>query len=262
MKNITIITLLLLLPVFAFAQSDVQITDFEVTDSGTSTTDTDTTDGDTRDVEIIDLSSDTSDDPTSDEGTDTDEPVLMGDTPNTDTTTTDPGERVMQPEFGADAEGDTSAAQHNQSDLDFLRESAGVSASAAEVRGWDIKKKESFLSDVKEHAEVNSATDLENFAKGVLLRDNSIDAIDIKADKIKVNHRAPVKFLGLFSTTLPAETEVDKQGRVKVKFPWYGFLFSGKLSASDVEASLEDSEAASNPISKAAGVLNTLVNLL
>ncbi|MDX1607753.1 MAG: hypothetical protein R3251_00885 [Candidatus Spechtbacterales bacterium] len=226
-----------------------------------NTIDSDASTTDVREVEMVDISSDTTDDPTTTDEGDPDEPVITRDIPNTDTT--DTGERVMQPEFGTDAKSDVS--QNNQSNLDFLRERADVSASAVEVRGWDPEKKESFLRDVKEHAEVKNEQDLENFAKGILLRDENIDSIDIAADKIKITHRTPVKFLGIFDATLPASTEVDKQGRVKVKFPWYGFFFSNKLSATELETNLKEGGINSgehkNPISKAVGVLNTLVDL-
>lgn len=118
--------------------------------------------------------------------------------------------------------------QHNETDIDFLAK--GVSASAVEVRGWDTAKKKEFLTSVKAHAQVKSGQDLENFAKGVLLKDENVEEISSDEDSVEVRYRVPAKFLGLFATTLPVEVVAEKaQGGlgagVKVKFPWFRFLF-------------------------------------
>lgn len=161
------------------------------------------------------------------------------------------GERVMQPEYGAEAKAQQQAqAQYNQSDLDFLRARAGgVAVSAVEVRGWDSEKKQQFMAEVKSHAEVRSEQDLEHFAQGILLEYEQIESVDINYDQIRTRHRQKAKFLGLFNSEIDQETTITfgdgEHGRVpqqvKVKYPWYRFLFkidSGQ-SADNIEQQLD-----------------------
>lgn len=125
--------------------------------------------------------------------------------------------------------------QRNETDLEFLRDRAsGVSVSAVEIRGWNPQKKEEFLVTVKEHAELQSEQDLENFATGVLLKDKNIKSAELSEDSIDIEYSVPAKFLGIFNGSIKVnisakkggeEIETDKYGRVKVKFPWYRFLF-------------------------------------
>jgi hypothetical protein len=146
--------------------------------------------------------------------------------------TANTGERVMQPDFGAGTtDTEEEVVQYEESDLDFLRERAAeVSVSAVEVRGWDIKKKEAFLETVREHAQVRSGEDLENFAQGVLLRHEEIDSIETNAASVSVRSRAPARLFGIFRTSIEHETTItfgdgQRGSRVKVKFPWMRFLY-------------------------------------
>ncbi len=106
-----------------------------------------------------------------------------------------------------------------------------VAVSKVTVRGWDPKKKEEFLSTVKDWAELKSGQDLENFATGVLIKDQNVESISMNFEKIKVDYKMPAKFLGLFNASLTAHTEVDTDSRVKVKFPWLAFLYTKPASA-------------------------------
>lgn len=117
-----------------------------------------------------------------------------------------------------------------------------VSVSAVEVRGWDPKEKQEFLATVKTHAQVQSGQDLENFAKGILLEDENVEKISSDEDSVEVRYRVPAKFLGLFEASIPVEVVAAKAqgelgGGVKVRFPWYRFLFGIEDEVS--ETSLE-----------------------
>lgn len=192
--------------------------------------------------------------------------VILDSDVNEQTDTT-PGERINRPDFGGGMQGGEQVApsqtpviaapsaaeetkesgekagtedinigvgelqetQRNESDLEFLRTRADVSVSAVEVRGWDPEKKDALLRDVKDHAEVRSGEDLENFATGVLLEHESIDSIETTATSVKLERRVPAKLFGIFDTRIEQETTVrfgdGEHGRVKVKFPWHRFLY-------------------------------------
>src|SRR3989344_3682463 len=105
-----------------------------------------------------------------------------------------------------------------------------VSVQAVEIRGWDATQKQEFLATVKAHAQVRSEQDLENFAKGVLLKDENVEEISSDEDSVEVRYRVPAKFLGLIDATLPvivvaAKAQGELGGGVQVHFPWYSFLF-------------------------------------
>jgi hypothetical protein len=131
------------------------------------------------------------------------------------------------------------AAQHNESDLDFLHGTA-VSVAAVEIRGWDAQQKKEFLAAVKAHAQVQSGEDLENFAKGVLLENAAMEEILLNFEKIKMRHRASGKLFGFIPLSFSQEVEIDTEGedigRVKVKMPWYSFLVKTDVAASELEA--------------------------
>src|SRR3989344_2171914 len=64
-----------------------------------------------------------------------------------------------------------------------------VSVQAVEIRGWDATQKQEFLATVKVHAQVQSGQDLENFATGVLLRDENVDEVEGSEERVEVSYR-------------------------------------------------------------------------
>lgn len=109
-----------------------------------------------------------------------------------------------------------------------------VSVEAKDIRGWSEQEKSDFLQTVKTHAQLQSGNDLENFAKGVLVRDENVDSVTADDDSVEVDYKLPAKFLGIFKTQISAMTDVsfdtDKSGNgpkeVTVKFPWYRMFYS------------------------------------
>ena len=164
---------------------------------------------------------------------DPDRPVTTGSVPSTNAQK-ESGEKAGTEDINIGV-GELQEAQHNQPDLDFTRERARISVSAREVRGWDPERKEAFLADVREHAEVRSSEDLENFALSVLLRDEQVENLSFNYTEIKMSYRFPAKFLGIFNATLPAETHVDEMGRVKVKYPWYRVFYGKFVKIGDIK---------------------------
>ena len=130
--------------------------------------------------------------------------------------------------------------QHNESDLDFSRKNT-ISAEAREIQGWDEKKKSDFLETAKEYSQVKSGQDLENFAKGVLLKDEKVKSIQADEEKVEMEYKMPARFLGIFSASLAARAKIARDGSVKVAYPWYSFLFKKLVAANDIKSEAEAS---------------------
>ena len=130
--------------------------------------------------------------------------------------------------------------QHNESDLDFARKNT-ISAEAREIQGWDEKKKSDFLETAKEYSQVKSGQDLENFAKGVLLKDEKVKSIQADEEEVEMEYKMPARFLGIFSTSLAARAKIARDGSVKVAYPWYSFLFKKLVAANDIKSEAEAS---------------------
>ena len=130
--------------------------------------------------------------------------------------------------------------QHNESDLDFARKNT-ISAEAREIQGWDEKKKSDFLETAKEYSQVKSGQDLENFAKGVLLKDEKVKSIQADEEKVEMEYKMPARFLGIFSASLAARAKIARDGSVKVAYPWYSFLFKKLVAANDIKSEAEAS---------------------
>ena len=161
------------------------------------------------------------------------------------------GESASEPDDTAVTEGNAEISQYNETDLDFVRaRGSSVSVDAVEVRGWDEQRKADFLREVKKHAEIQSGQDLENFARGVLLRDENVDEVELGEDDVRMDYRLPAKFLGIFPASIRARTTVqtnqaddtnsDKFGRVKIKFSWYHVFFKKFVSEDELEQEIND----------------------
>jgi hypothetical protein len=142
--------------------------------------------------------------------------------------------------------------QNNETNLDFIRERAGETDSVTpglilkgkkirenyksdvEVRGWDPKEKKVTLqaSDIQEYK------DLEDYSQALVISDNNIKNVEIVEGDVMLTYQQPVKFLGLFRTTMQQTASVDEAGRVKVRFPWYGFLFKKEVDTTTVSENI------------------------
>jgi len=109
-----------------------------------------------------------------------------------------------------------------------------ISAEARKIRGWSESEKKDFLTTVKTHAQLKSGQDLDNFAKGVMIKDEKVEEVETNESVVEVRYKLPAKFLGVFGVDLSAivnvKFETKKTGRgpkeVTVKFPWYRMFFS------------------------------------
>ncbi|PIQ66573.1 MAG: hypothetical protein COV96_00805 [Candidatus Zambryskibacteria bacterium CG11_big_fil_rev_8_21_14_0_20_42_18] len=116
-----------------------------------------------------------------------------------------------------------------------------VVVEAGEVRGWDPEEKEVFLQTVKTHAELRSGQDLENFARGVLLEDENMEKLEIAEDGVKIGYHLPAKLFNIFETSFRTQVEIKSDSNVKVKFPWYSFLYKKYAVSEELEAELRAS---------------------
>ena len=83
-----------------------------------------------------------------------------------------------------------------------------VSVAAKYMRGLDSDAKAKFLLTVKSSAELRSGQDLDNFAKGVLLKDENVKEVEAKDNHVSVTYKMPAKFLGIFVTDLSAVANI------------------------------------------------------
>src|SRR3989344_887226 len=111
---------------------------------------------------------------------------------------------------------------------DNQQSGVSVDAKAKNVDGWSADQKEQFLLNVKSYAEVRSGQDLENFATGILLRDQNVQSAEATSDNhVVVKYKMPAKFLGIFSTEINTTADVllddSVQGNVRkevtVRYP-------------------------------------------
>lgn len=113
-----------------------------------------------------------------------------------------------------------------------------VSIMARELRGWAADEKQAFLATVKTQAEVKSEQELENFAKGVLLKDENVKSVALSQEKMSISYEMPARFLGIFPTSLTMRAEVATDGTVKIALPWYAFLFKKLFAMGDIKSEM------------------------
>jgi len=97
------------------------------------------------------------------------------------------------------------------------------SGSKVEVRGWDMTDKR----EITDARAVRSGDDLRSLISTRLEADKHIARVRVRDDEVRVRYSIPSRFLGIFPTTVPVEATAGLDARVKIKFPWYRFLFGG-----------------------------------
>lgn len=144
--------------------------------------------------------------------------------------------------------------QHNETDLDFVTKPAAgtVAPSVAtstpshattdfliklppiegETEGkgnveheWKVEEGESVADTEEAEALEHARAVLEEGAKAA---DQAIESLSLNYEKITTRVRHEVKLFGVIPVTALATVEIDTEDRVKVRFPWWAFLASGK----------------------------------
>lgn len=126
--------------------------------------------------------------------------------------------------------------------IDQSRFKGGINIAVGDVNGLTEEEKQTFLAQVKAHAEVQSEQDLQNFARGVLLENAAMEEMSLNFEKIKTKYRSSGKLFGFLPVSFSQEVEVDTEGddfgRVKVTMPWYSFLLKPDVPAAELESAI------------------------
>lgn len=109
-----------------------------------------------------------------------------------------------------------------------------------ELRGWDPKKKEEILGLAPRRAdEVDDDTDFAFLVMQTAHDDAAMESISFNFEKIDIAYQSSGKLLGfipiIFTEDIELDTDGDDAGRVKVRLPWFSFLVSEDVRASEVE---------------------------
>jgi len=93
---------------------------------------------------------------------------------------------------------------------------------------------------------INDNNDLEAYNKIVVEKRPAI--LDIQSDEksVQVTYTQPGKFLGIFNTYLNGKVSVESNGKVKVKLPWYSFLFTKNTNQVKKQLSLTLGDASAS----------------
>lgn len=74
---------------------------------------------------------------------------------------------------------------------------------------------------------IQSNADLTAYNNLVVQARPAVTAVNVNSDNsVDVHYSQPAKFLGIFSTSLSGDVNVDAQGNTKVHLPWYAFLYA------------------------------------
>ncbi len=84
---------------------------------------------------------------------------------------------------------------------------------------------------------VRTQADLKAFAASELRNDENFSSLDIDEGEITIKYKQPAKFLGFLSTKVNVVVEVNSDGTVDIKYPWYSFLST--TNKTDLEAAIE-----------------------
>ncbi len=87
--------------------------------------------------------------------------------------------------------------------------------------------------DLSESSQVKNSADLKLFASTLLKHDSLIKQIAISKENIGVDYKTHGRFLGFIPVSITAKTEINADGEVSVRYPWYGFLVYKKSKITD-----------------------------
>jgi hypothetical protein len=111
----------------------------------------------------------------------------------------------------------------------------------SKVRGWDPKTKEEIVGLAPtDSSGVRNLDDLSLFTARSITQDDNIEDVTMTENSVTVEYDQPGRLLGFIPAQLTAETTVtfgdgEQGARVKVKFPWYSFLYRKSISISELE---------------------------
>lgn len=102
-------------------------------------------------------------------------------------------------------------------------------------------------AEVSVPSAVHTQADLSAYASSAVRADKNIDGVVLSDSGVMVRYMQPAKLFGFIPVSVTVTTEVDNQGHVAVKYPWYRFLVSvgdkDKLEA-DIQSRVDAALAA------------------
>lgn len=117
-----------------------------------------------------------------------------------------------------------------------------ISAAAKDVRGWNPTEKQQFLANVKTFAQVQSGQDLEQFAQGVFLKDENITDVHYSNSELSIEYKGKAKLFAFipfkYTHRVVVDTNAPASNRVKVHFPWYGFLLKSGIDPEFIKTAI------------------------
>lgn len=126
-------------------------------------------------------------------------------------------------------------------DNEFL-EGNVIAASTKGIRNWSAQEKQEFLTKVKTFGQVQSGEDLENFAYGIFLKDERITEVQYSYKEMMIEYKGKAKLFGFipfdYTHTVTIATESPASNRVKVHFPWYGFLLKSGIDPEFIKTAI------------------------
>jgi hypothetical protein len=85
---------------------------------------------------------------------------------------------------------------------------------------------------------VRTDADLQAYVKGEIEADSGMQAVEI-SDSVSVDYAQRAKLFGFIPVTVTVTTEVDTDGKVSVRYPWYGFLLAKASGDADLKANIQ-----------------------
>jgi hypothetical protein len=74
---------------------------------------------------------------------------------------------------------------------------------------------------------IQTSADLATYDNVVMQSQPAVTAINVQSNNtVALNYKQPAKFLGIFSTSLSGQVQVDAQGNTTVHLPWWSFLYA------------------------------------
>jgi hypothetical protein len=89
------------------------------------------------------------------------------------------------------------------------------------------KDDEDKASSTVTQSTVSSTTDLDIYTRTVTAEDDNVSNVVVKDDSVAVSYKEPARIFGIIPTEVTVVAEVNNDGTVILKYPWYAFL-SGK----------------------------------
>jgi len=123
-------------------------------------------------------------------------------------------------------------------------------------------------SDIDSYVSIETQEELASFAVAIALNDRNVEEIAINYGKIKMSYSQPAKLFGFINVDYTAEAIVDKEGRVKVKFPFWTKISktNKKKLEQELKAISDDAQLANidlqNSLQKQQQVIQMLSNIM